>query len=382
MLTDQEKYEALNEILNSKLFSKSTTANVLLKFLVDSSVNNVELSASAIGLELFGSQYPRDKGEANARVNIYHLRKKLQKYYDTEGADNDITISIETGQYGVTFTNVPTRKKKRSYTLAIVIAITALTMGIFFSSINWNQDLIWHSTFCNNKPTTLFISPVFGYNGPSIRGTNVFHRDAQINSEKELQSILDTIPDGHLYKMSRPNYTTYEDAATIKHFARLFAFNDADFSVRKATDFTFSDLKEQNIIYLSPMRYRTTFSDVFNELSKNVKLQKKFSNNNQRLVYDKAKTDSVFLLNTDTQNFEYALAAKFKGSNNTNHLMFFADHGMGLSAMSEYFANKDSINSFSEKYLKESEEFVALFYVGGKQRTNLKLDMVFIDDNQ
>ena len=62
-----------------------------------------DITASDISHELFGSKYEQEKSEATVRVNIYHLRKKLDKYYDEEGKNDTIRISIDRGQYQVSF---------------------------------------------------------------------------------------------------------------------------------------------------------------------------------------------------------------------------------------------------------------------------------------
>ena len=79
MFSEKEKYETLERILKSKTFRKTTTSSVLLKLLVESTIQRRELNAFTIGLELFGEKCDQEKIEVNARVNIYHLRKKLKK---------------------------------------------------------------------------------------------------------------------------------------------------------------------------------------------------------------------------------------------------------------------------------------------------------------
>jgi hypothetical protein len=256
---------------------------------------------------------------------------------------------------------------------------------VFFLFVKYSsKDKIWSSLLNNKHQTTLFLSPIYGYVGPGPTGESVFHRDSKINSDQQLQKILDSLNvSAELYKPEKPYYITFEDGATLKHFSRIFSNHNADFVVQRATDFLMSDIKNQNIIYLSPMRYHTTFSDVFNGFSRNIDLVE-ISYENVLLRYSKnnSKPDSIFSVNSDARSYEYAIAAKFMGSNNTNHIMFFADHGLGLSAMAEFFTNKDSIYAFSEKYLQNTEEFVAIFYVRGKDRTNLDLKLVLFDDNQ
>ncbi|MCU4165464.1 hypothetical protein [Carboxylicivirga caseinilyticus] len=386
MITEQDKKETLKRILGSKTFSKSTTTNVLLKFLVEKSIQDAEITAADIGHEIFGARYEQEKSEATVRVNIYHLRKKLKRYFEEEGQNDPIAIFIETGQYKVSFKEVTNGKSGRKKPVfSIILAFFfILLLAVLFLISSKPKDRIWSSIFKNNYQNTLYLSPIYGYSGPGPGGSFIFHRDTRINSDLQLQKMLDSLnlPEDS-YEPAWNNYVTFEDAATLRHFSRLFTSHRKDFAVRRATDFLISDIKDQNIIYLSPMRYHTQFRDVFNEFSTNIKLSGNIADN----VYisytgDESKTDSTWKLKSDSRTFEHAIAAKFKGSNNTNHIMFFADHGLGLTAMAEFFTNEDSIRSFSDKHLKETEEFIALFYVSGKNRTNLDLKLILLDDNK
>lgn len=383
MYTEQEKYDALSTVLTSKTFSKSTTANVLLKLLVEASIKEQELTAADIGREMFGHHYQHEKSEANVRVNIYHLRKKLKKYYEEEGADSAIVITIEVGQYQVSFSTRKTDSSissKRLLPWSIVVILLVSLAAVFFLSRR-PQDRIWSDLFENDKPSTLYLSPIYGFWGPSMVGQGAFHRNVKINSDEDFNALMDSLPElKKRFRAETSNYVTFEDAATIKNFSGLFTLNGEEFTVRKSDDFTVSALKEQNIIYLSPMRYKSTFSSVFDELSSNCEFLEERDEHLDLLYKSPLQSkDSVIRLISDARNYECAIAAKLKGANDTWHYMFFADHGIGLTAMSEFFTNQDSIARFSDRYLQEKQEFVAVYYVSGKDRTNLDMELLFID---
>ncbi|MBN2262454.1 MAG: winged helix-turn-helix domain-containing protein [Prolixibacteraceae bacterium] len=375
----------MDRILKSKTFSKSTTANILLKYLVEMSIQQKDITAADVGHELFGVRYTQEKSDATVRVNVYHLRKKLEKYFEDEGKHDPLIIQIERGQYTVTFKKKELVDKKRKQNIIGVVAFLLVLVGIlFFVSGNKMNNKVWDDMFANDFQTTLYLTPIYGYFGPSETGRYVYHRNSKINSDEDLYYTLDSLNiSKELFVPDRPYYVTFEDAATLEHFTRLFTQNKNDFVVRRATDFKMSNIKSQNGIYLSPMRYRTLMSDLFNDFSKNIDIDK----TRREVVYlhcakTPSRPDTTILLKSDTRTYEYAIAAKFCGANNTSHLMFFADHGIGLSGMAEYFTNNDSIEAFSKKYLQETNEFVALFYVSGKDRTNLNLELILFDDNQ
>lgn len=96
-------------VLTSEMFGKAPRM-VLLRFLVDKAVSGavLDLTEYAIGIEVFG----RDPGSYSTtedpivRVQIGRLREKLNAYYATRGADDEIRIAIPLGSYIPNFRRV------------------------------------------------------------------------------------------------------------------------------------------------------------------------------------------------------------------------------------------------------------------------------------
>ena len=218
MITQREKHEALKRVLESNTFKKSTTLNVLLKMLVEATFNEREISAVTIGMELFGKKYEPEKSDVNVRVNISHLRKRLNKYYLKEGAQNNIQISIEPGQYRATFTKktrYSAHKVKRNRILIILFAFFTMSLGYFW--ISQNTEKVWAPIFNNKMETTLYLGDVFGYTGPSVFSEKGWHRDSKINSAKDFYEL--TKESSEKYNNLEPadyTYVVFENSYNIK----------------------------------------------------------------------------------------------------------------------------------------------------------------------
>ena len=74
--------EQLARILKDKNFSRSKIYGRLLRFLVNASLEEKEIKEVIIGTELFGKDYDPIKFDNKVRVYVYHLRKKLDEYYE------------------------------------------------------------------------------------------------------------------------------------------------------------------------------------------------------------------------------------------------------------------------------------------------------------
>ncbi|WP_075589838.1 hypothetical protein [Labilibacter marinus] len=382
MVSQQEKYETLECILKSKIFTKATTTKVLLKYIVECTIQNKEISATTIGLEIFGNRYNPEKNDVNIRVNISHLRKRLIQYYQDEGINDSIILSIEPGQYRVSFTKKSKAKPKRKRNVFIlgfsVIAII-IAFIFFFSKSN---EKVWQQTLRNGHETTLYLGDVFGYDGPTAFGNNGWHRDFSINSPKEFYERTNNNPAKYnAYKPGRFTFVNFENSYIIKPISQYLALYKYDFSIRPTSDFNIRAVKVENTIYAGAYFTQHAFIDLFNELAINIKLKLDGKLN----VPDKLLhilNNKTYHLNAKSVNEELALVGVFNGPNNTRHKMFFSNHGIGLVALVEYFTNTDSLVAFSDKYIEESNEFIALYNVKGKDRTNISMELIFIDNNQ
>lgn len=405
MISTEEKLHVLNTLLKSKAFSKSTTSNILLKYLIESSIDNKNLNATDIGLELFGSQYEYDKSEATVRVNIYHLRNKLKKYFEGEGLEDQITIEIKTGQYGVSFYRK--EKPKPKYSMKQKILVSALTLALLiigsysFLKLTY-KDPVWNSLFKNDKETTLYLYDIFGYYGPTLFNKIGWHRDYEINSPadfyKEVEKHPKLMKD---YSPGRNIYVNFLSAFSVNDLSKHFHKYNKEFKIHKFHNLSLQQLKEQNSVYLGPLRGNNAFVDFLNLKSKHVKLVDRHQRidsshveffDGQNAEYNEGRNieykhlekgiDTIIKLKSNGNEFEHVLVAKLNGDNNTSNLLFFSNHGFGATATIEYFTNTDSIKSFNNKYLKNADEFVALFYVSGKERTSMNVKQILFDDNK
>jgi hypothetical protein len=405
MISKEEKLQVLDILLRSNAFSKSTTSNVLLKYLIESSIANKNLNASDIGIELFGSQYEYEKSDATVRVNIYHLRKKIKNYFENEGVNDGIYILIKRGQYGVTFHKKEQTKPRFSTKIKLFIGLASITTvvlgAIIYLKLNY-KDPVWDSFFNNEKETTLYLYDIFGYYGPTLFSEMGWHRDYEINSASEFYKKIEKHPDLMKdYSPGRNVYVNFLSAYSVNDLSKYFQKHDREFKIHKYHNLSLQQLKEQNSVYLGPLRFENAFVDFFNLKSKRIKLidRNKTSENGNIEYFDgndmeynegrnveykdaKKGIDTIVRLNSNGHSHEYVLVSKLKGDNNTANLMFFSNHGFGATATIEYFTNKDSIASFNHKFLKNADEFIALFYVSGKDRTSMNVKQLFFDDNK
>jgi hypothetical protein len=113
-VTLQEKLSELDAVLHSKDFLRCPTLSKLLEYLCQKTFSGQiqEIKEFSIATEMFGrDQGFGEKPDSVVRVEVHRLRKKLQHYYDTEGANRPVRILLRQGNYQPDFERFPDSSK-------------------------------------------------------------------------------------------------------------------------------------------------------------------------------------------------------------------------------------------------------------------------------
>lgn len=92
----------VDRVCASEQFRKSPRSQDLLRFLWDHARKNPSdhVTEHAIGVALYGWDPDRDSGaDTSVRVQVSHLRKKLEHHFATEGSTESVLIRIPRGSY-------------------------------------------------------------------------------------------------------------------------------------------------------------------------------------------------------------------------------------------------------------------------------------------
>ena len=104
--------DCLERMLSSEAFSRSHRARRLLRYLVEREQAGEadRLKGFALAVDVFGRDAEFDPStDAVVRVQASRLRELIEQYYETEGADDPVRISIPRGTYVPTYCFAPAR---------------------------------------------------------------------------------------------------------------------------------------------------------------------------------------------------------------------------------------------------------------------------------
>jgi len=306
-MTDQDKIVQLEHILNSETFRKSPTSSRLLQILTISTIEGKELKETTVGMELFGKSFIKKENSSRIRVNIYNLRKKLEGYYKGEGKNDVLKIEIEKGQYYTKFIINKDKKaivnyEKRFKAVLTFIGVLSI-LGVVF--LYKPTVPIWDTFFKNKKETILVVGDFFGIIGETVTGKIGWNRDYEINSSerfyefKKLHSELDED-----VRPSDYTYITGMGAIGVQKISRLFIAQEKDFTIRFSSKLDYEEIKENNTIYIGPIKNENKFLDYIKS--------KNFNLTGNLLHYKNAlkKQDTVINLFSTGKDKEYAIVSR------------------------------------------------------------------------
>lgn len=377
-LSQQEQQDIINSIKKSKTFSKAPTSQALLQYLFEATQKGTDLKEGLVELEFFKQPKNSDKNNARVRVNIYNLRKKLDKFYLEEGKNEAYKVVIDKGQYEVRFE----RKKTETSLLGkIRISIVLPYILLFISALVFlilllppKKPLIWESFLSKKNTTTLYIGDNFGFLGKTITGQFGWIRNYDINTIKEFYQFRDRHPEIKSdVKPATYTYTTGMAVLSTQKLQNLFQRHKRDFNIRFSTKTSISEIIEGNAIYVGPIKNNNPFINFFNTENPYFKI------NGDHLSFfnHPTKKDTTFNLFTRGIASEYAIVSKIPGPGGTEQFIFFSNHDIGVISTVEFFTNTDSLRNFEKKYLDDSAYFTAIFEANGLDRTNTDLELIF-----
>jgi malectin (di-glucose binding ER protein) len=104
-----EKRSELDAVLHSREFLRSPALAKLLEYLCEKTFSGhaLEIKEFSIATEVFGRDKDfGEKRDSRVRVEVHRLRRKLERFYELEGANHPVRIVIRAGNYQPDFERV------------------------------------------------------------------------------------------------------------------------------------------------------------------------------------------------------------------------------------------------------------------------------------
>ncbi|MDC0584358.1 hypothetical protein OAO55_01370 [Bacteroidales bacterium] len=384
-LPDKEKVEkALNKICSNKLFKRTKTNELLLRFLVEQAFLGNDVKEQVIGLELFNGECVTEQNDSKIRVSVYHLRKKLEAYYADDGKEEEIIFEVAKGQYNLTFKDKRdiNNSDKKGLTITINIpkkylpiggGVFLLLIGIFlFQSVEQQQLYCWDN-FLSSKPENICVISdhyVVGNNNkpPAYSLYN------SIKSDEDLIEYIKQNPDEQL-RLSK--FTLFSKMApfAVQNLMTLFGKYQKSFHIRIESEVRFEDYKDNNVLFVGQAKNMMASKYFY------LKDSKKFKYIEPIYIHLENGIEKKYTPNLadGTINNEYALVSFVPLENMGEALFFTSEHDIGVLATVKYFTNLDWLEEFYTNIPQGAKYFNALFEVEGIDRNDVSCKLIAIE---
>jgi len=277
-LEDDERWQLAARVAASRHFEKASHLRQLLLFLSEKAITSPTktISEQEIGVNALGRRPGYDPLADNiVRVQIRHLRRKLDEYFKSAGRSERMLLSIPKGPHAPRFDDrrVPqiVGKPASSATkvsvghIGVLLLAVALLAGAFFigrtsgmrsAGAPMLPDVtasspLWGRLFQRDHPTTIVVADSSMVYVENILGTTLTLSGYLDGSYKQqIEAVSDPSLREALQTMASRQYTSLADATVSAKLTGLAAPSGAFVSVRYARHLNIRDFNSGNFILI------------------------------------------------------------------------------------------------------------------------------------
>jgi hypothetical protein len=392
MIEKKQKQATLERLLASKEFADSRIQSQLLTYLVRNSIKGITPKEITIASEVCGKDKdfnPSD--DSYVRSAIYHLRKKLQHYYDDEGRKDPFRITIPKGHYHVVFERARSndgRAKTSKYFYAILgIAVVSILIHLYLLTFHSKTKVIqpiaathsfWQSLIHGDKQICLVVGDLLlirEYDDELKKYRAIL--DPDINNYSDFEDYMAQYPDrdaialpwSHLHMSTVPNLV---DILPIFHSCRHKLTTKWSMKLR------WEDLVNNHIVYLGNVRSL--------HILKNFFIEGTFRVEHPEIIHKVIESDTIETYrNTRTgkQMISYALVARLPGPNDNDVVLFVGTEYPARNIMLHKFTQltylQDVEQMFTDKYNEWPRYFEIFIQVTGYERVGFNCKVLSLN---
>ena len=392
----------VQRIIDSKEFGRSEAYARLLTYIVEKSVKEDIPKESTIAMEVFGKGPDFNSSEDTlVRVYMHNLRKKLGTYYQQSGSQERYHLVILKGKYqGIFFpkSELEEHEKEKEFsspwksTLGVLVLLSlglccSLAYNIYQAqhgrtSLPFEEEIerseLWRALLESREPINLVLGDIFVFDEyDSVLDRSRTIRDALINSEQELDSVVEKIdPLAERRPSVSPNPLLMKaHALGLASLAPIMEVYGGGASPRLISRMVSENFQEGPMVYMGMFKSLGPLAYVF-ESSRFSLLP-----NLNGLMH---RPDSLLLEGSGAHTAHHTDVAYFsqrKGPNGNTIWILAALTDTGMLQISQKLSDLESLPQF-EAMLKQElgnfpEEWEAVFWVKGFDRTHLEMELAF-----
>ncbi|KAA3616907.1 MAG: hypothetical protein D8M58_05095 [Calditrichaeota bacterium] len=403
MINESTRQKLIEKILNSQEFASSSIYGNYLSYLIKSSIENKSLKETTIAIEFFEKDSKFNPAEDTiVRSHTYKLRKKLERYYFTEGKDEKYRIRIPKGHYRVNIVQVsdklyqPTNILKwitKQYQLAIIFFLIIALFLFWFSNQSLQNQLgnyqiidkdnfIWKEYLQSELPVLIVPGDHFMFNAYIKKyNRNMAIRDFKTNSLKEMEALKIKTSDPSITPEPESYFPYHSIWSLPSLFSILYSVNQNPI-LRSSSSINPQMLDEYNIIFVGSIKTLYTLKHTIE------KSHFKFGISPHKVTFTPPDSGDVLEFSTPTHstgpNEDLVLVLKLPGPKDNSIMIIASYHSLGAPEIVNYFTKKETHSElkdiFNERIGRTPQYFEILFKVVGIDKTAYSRDILVLNE--
>ncbi|MGD1891114.1 MAG: hypothetical protein ACFB15_11040 [Cyclobacteriaceae bacterium] len=405
MQDEQLFRDTAQKIIDSPAFGRSETYANLLNFLVESTLGGDIPKETTIAEKIFGDHAFDPSESTLVRVYVFNLRKKITKYYQTQGEQDAWRLAVPKGSYEVVLqkpeeqseqegqksspeTTTATRND-RWILYAALLASLLLSVFLWRTKVETDSSYqvipesgIWADFLSSSRPYYVVLGDLFIYSEyDKEQEVNRTIRIHNMNSAESFEQMAAAFQDP-TRQLSQLSYSflVRNSAEWIKSLTQIFFSRHKSFSIRYMTKFGSKDLLDNNIVLVGMLKTFGLFNNYFDNSQFDL-----LPSDVLRYQADSLQAVQTFAPSGDPDSFhtDYGFIAKFPGPNNNTVLMCGGLWDTGASQSLKMLTDPVLLQQLEERLRQEFETippyFEVLLEVNGIDRTELTSQILHVN---
>ena len=366
--------------------------------LFDSSIKGISPKETSIAFDVFGKDTNFNPNEdTTVRVNIFHLRKKLDRYYQHEGKADKIRIDIPLGHYSLKFIQNKRKLilKKKVFAQGIILSLIVLVifLGVYLillkrENAKLHENLvvqaleaahhpIWETYLNSQFPTMIILGELYFFTkyDPLLK-QSIMSRMHSIKSNDDLEKLQQQFPSGQFSptQTDAPSYFAMNSVWPLVTILPIITESHQPYHLQRSLKLSPKELKENNIIFIGS--YQSLIPGPLKDVSQ--KSSFSFDRENETIIA-KAQDEEQARVYNPTNSFrqihkDYCIVKKLPGPNKNTILIISSFSATGTSGTAKYLTNAKSLSELEGLFINQydyfPQYFEIIFEVSGYERSH------------
>lgn len=363
----------LEKIINSLTFANKEVQKSLLSFLFLSAKAGNSLREIDIAFDFFKRGNTFQPGDDTiVRVSIYKLRALLDKYYQNEGADDELIFELPKGSYSLKIIGknekvMPKVKRGKTKNVVYFLLIASLIINLVFLFLTtWKTGLkknpVWTDYLKSDFPVCITLGDPFFFRATSdSTGEGVVIRDININTVDELQNskLNDYFKQKMTFNTLDYPYLSTNNVRPLPDIISVFAKAGINVRLQTLSETNIEDVKRCNQVFIGNINSFGFFTKFLEKTS--IRLQ----TNPREIIIDKGTDSLVLRVPEQIHGYyvDYAFMVKVKGVNNTIIALLGDFHASGIKGLSNFMTNETNMTKLKKEMTQKYGHFPEFFEI-------------------